>query len=187
MKKYFVYSNCDRMNDALRLITDDRNELERFIENSEIPYMESGVIDVNDTVVNEDDMWSIVFNEGGWEEVSEDDQIYKVDVTTYANGTEEYAINHYAEDAYKGILEDTVYMDGSRDYTDWCKFVGTMDECKKYVKAREIIRDKNLVFSADCHEQFCQQLFDYAMMNAISEEEMNTIFDVIFDIESEWM
>ena len=50
---------------------------------------------------------------------------YDVNGDCYAN------IVDYAEDSYRGVLIDTIYLDGS-SYTDWCAFCGTEQECINY-------------------------------------------------------
>lgn len=53
-----------------------------------------------------------------------------------------YWISEHSDAGYVGILTDTVYEDGS-DYTDWCQFVGTQEECEAYIKAKEDSYDRS--------------------------------------------
>ena len=57
----------------------------------------------------------------------------QVNCTTNVDGVSSYWISEHSDDGYVGILTDTVYEDGS-DYTDWCQFVGTQEECEAYIK-----------------------------------------------------
>ena len=60
----------------------------------------------------------------------------QVNCTTTVDGVSSYWISEHSDDGYVGILTDTVYEDGS-DYTDWCQFVGTQEECESYIKEKE--------------------------------------------------
>lgn len=60
----------------------------------------------------------------------------QVNCTTSVDDISTYWISEYSEDGYVGILTDTIYEDGC-DYTDWCQFVGTQEECEAYIEAKE--------------------------------------------------
>lgn len=60
--------------------------------------------------------------------------MYQVNGTyDFINDSYEYAISQYSENGYKGRLTDTVYEGGS-SYTDWCLFVGDLNQCEEYIK-----------------------------------------------------
>ncbi len=44
----------------------------------------------------------------------------------------EYGITRYNENGYRGSTTGTCYAKGC-DYTDWCLFVGTQEECEKFI------------------------------------------------------
>lgn len=52
------------------------------------------------------------------------------------NDNVSFSITNYSEDGYVGILKDTVYANGY-SYTNWCEFVGTEEECQKYIASKE--------------------------------------------------
>lgn len=58
---------------------------------------------------------------------------YQVNYSEKVDGSSYFWISKYSEDGYVGILTDTVYLDGS-DWTDWCQFVGTKQECEEFIK-----------------------------------------------------
>lgn len=47
-----------------------------------------------------------------------------------------YWTSEWSADGYKGRLNDTVYEDGA-SWTDWCLFVGTDEECAKFISICE--------------------------------------------------
>lgn len=49
----------------------------------------------------------------------------------------DYWVSEYSEDGYRGRLNETVYQDGV-DYTEWCLFVGTKEECNNYISEQKI-------------------------------------------------
>ena len=57
----------------------------------------------------------------------------QVNITRSVDGDVTAWISNWSEDGYVGMLIDTQYVDGA-DTTDWCVFVGTEEECKKYVE-----------------------------------------------------
>ena len=52
------------------------------------------------------------------------------------NDNVSFSITNYSEDGYVGILKDTVYANGY-SYTNYCEFVGTEEECQKYIANKE--------------------------------------------------
>lgn len=52
------------------------------------------------------------------------------------DGEINYNVVDHAEGGYVGRTTDTVYSDGA-EYTDWCIFVGTEEECQLFI-AREL-------------------------------------------------
>lgn len=56
------------------------------------------------------------------------------------NDNVSFSITNYSEYGYVGILKDilkdTVY-DNGYNYTNWCEFVGTEEECQKYIASKE--------------------------------------------------
>lgn len=52
------------------------------------------------------------------------------------NDNVSFSITNYSEDGYAGILKDTVYANGY-SYTNYCEFVGTEEECQKYIANKE--------------------------------------------------
>ncbi len=52
------------------------------------------------------------------------------------NNNVSFSITNYSEDGYVGFLKDTVYANGY-SYTNYCEFVGTEEECQKYIASKE--------------------------------------------------
>lgn len=47
----------------------------------------------------------------------------------------EYGIIRYNENGHQGRTTGTVYLDGGSDFTDWCLFVGTLEDCQQYIES----------------------------------------------------
>lgn len=60
---------------------------------------------------------------------------FQVNHTVFHTGEEVYRISGCSSDGYQGWLADTVY-EGGCDQTNWAEFVGTYNECLKYIKTQ---------------------------------------------------
>ena len=69
-------------------------------------------------------------------------ETFQVNVTYSVNGDISPNITKWSSDGYVGRLVDTQYMDGC-DETDWCVFVGTKEECQKYISEHFQSEQKN--------------------------------------------
>lgn len=69
--------------------------------------------------------------------------------------TTSYWTSEWSVDGYNGRLYDTVYGDGA-SYTDWCLFVGTEEECAKFIAICEKEGEKKAVEWAndEAHKAF---------------------------------
>jgi hypothetical protein len=53
---------------------------------------------------------------------------------SYRSDEETFSISEKVKGGYCGRLTSTVYMNGGCDYDEFKEFVGTREECEKYVK-----------------------------------------------------
>lgn len=66
-----------------------------------------------------------------------DTTMYQVNIHTDMDDEMSFDIVTYAEDGYKGVTRGTTSSDGSYEQTEWCAFVGTLDECQSFVEEKD--------------------------------------------------
>lgn len=63
--------------------------------------------------------------------------MYQVNIHTDVDDEETFDIVEYAEGNSHDITVGTRYLDGGYDSTEWCAFVGTLEECQSFVAERD--------------------------------------------------
>lgn len=71
------------------------------------------------------------------ERAASDTTMYQVNIHTNMDDEETFDIVTYAEGGYKGATRGTTSSDGSYEQTEWCAFVGTLEECQSFVAERD--------------------------------------------------
>lgn len=66
-----------------------------------------------------------------------DTTMYQVNIHTDVDDEETFDIVEYVEGGYHGTTVSTRYANGGYDSTNWCAFVGTLEECQSFVAERD--------------------------------------------------
>jgi len=60
---------------------------------------------------------------------SDDD--WQVNVVTNCDGTSWASVTEWSPEGYRGRLINTRYANGDYDYTDWCVYSGSKEDCEE--------------------------------------------------------